>query len=133
MLKLTLPLHVDLPRKRGKPKRIYLTFNSVKTLHFQVYNQAKHMVHDLIRDQIGAMGWHNHVPEPAKVTCYLYNTGERQQDLDNCFIAVKFALDAIVTQGYLYDDSVKYVKSVQYLYGGIDKANPRYEIVIESM
>jgi hypothetical protein len=131
-MKLVLPLFVDLPRKRGKPKRVYLNFNATKALHFHIYNDAKHKVLELVRDQLERQGWSGQVPTPVCVTCTLYNSGAREQDVDNCFIAEKFALDAVVSLGYLPDDNVKYVKRIIYEYGG-KTSDPRIEIQLDSL
>lgn len=130
-MKLVIPPYVDLPRKKSKPKRVYLSYNVVKNLHYMVYNDVKGRVSDLIRDQLAdGTGWQALQP-PVKVICTMYNTGEREQDLDNMFPVIKFAMDAVVNLGYLPDDNIKYVKEVTYRHGGKDKANPRYEVDIE--
>ena len=131
-MKLIIPTHIDIPRKRSKPKRIYFSFNVVKTLHYQVYNDVKHRVGDLIRDQLAKESGAEWVAlkPPVQVICTMYNNGERSQDLDNAFPVVKFSLDALVNLGYLPDDSVKFVKQVSYVYGGKDKMDPRYEVTV---
>lgn len=127
-MEITLPTYIDLPRKRGKDKRVYITFNSMKGQHHIIYNQVKHAYHDIIRDQLSILPTFEKVPHPCKVVCTYYITGQRECDIDNAFLAVKFANDSIVSLGYLTDDSYKYVKEVTYKYGGCDKHNPRYEV-----
>ena len=77
---ITLPLFIDLPRKRGKDKRIYLTYNAIKNVHHMVYNDIKHQCQDIIRDQLSESNA-THLQTPVKITCYLYVSGEREQDL----------------------------------------------------
>ena len=43
----------------------------------------------------------------------------------------KFFCDAMTEYGCIADDNDDYIKSTKYLSGGIDKENPRVEIIIE--
>lgn len=63
------------------------------------------------------IGWElvaHKLPKPLRtpfslsVTCYT----KRKRDVDNCIIAAKFFLDALVENGYIPDDNPDYVPSV---------------------
>ena len=130
---MSIAPYVDLPRKRSKPKRVYLSQNVIKNLHWAVYNDVKKAVAEQVREQLGALPQFEGLSAPVQVECILYASGEREQDLDNCSFVVKATMDAVVHLGYLRDDNVKYVKRVVYSYGGVDKANPRYTIQVTSL
>lgn len=49
-----------------------------------------------------------------------------------CCIVEKFFCDALVQEGKLADDNYLYVKQSTYLFGEIDKTNPRCDIVIRN-
>ena len=127
-LELSINPFVDLPRKRGAAKRYYLSFNIVRGLHYLVYNQIKKSVHADIVAQLSRLPTFQALHAPVAVTCTLWSSGERKQDLDNLSAVVKFVTDAVVATGWLEDDSTKYIKSVTYLWGGVDKGHPRYDI-----
>jgi len=62
----------------------------------------------------------------------LYVGTKRRCDLSNvCCIIDKYFSDALVNNGIIEDDSYEYIKNVQYVYGGYDKANPRCVVEIK--
>lgn len=68
----------------------------------------------------------------AKGTTYgikmtIYNETARRRDLDNQATSI---LDALTKSGAIVDDCAKYVRKLVIEYGGIDRLNPRAEIVI---
>lgn len=126
MLKIILPTYVDLPRKKSKDRRVYLQFNSAGRLSGFLYNEVKQYIHNYINNQITDP--YITIPHPCTVVCTYFPSGKRHSDVDNAFTCVKFANDAIKHMGLLIDDDYRYVKSVEYLYGGNDPINPRYEI-----
>lgn len=132
-LTLNTPLYIDLPRKRSKAKRIYLSLNVYRNLHHTSSNAAKHAYKRIVWDQLDAMDTYP-IPTPCKVTVTLYAPDKRDRDLGNFgAIAQKFVDDAVVEYGLLPDDSVKYIKECSYLWGGVDTANPRFEVKYEQM
>ena len=130
---LTLPLYVDLSRKKGKPKRVYLNLNIYRNTHFHINNEIKQVVKRNIWDQLSEME-DTYLTTPVKVTVTLYTFDKRDRDLGNiCPIVQKFCDDAVVEFGSLPDDSVKYIKRIEYVFGGVDTNNPRAEISYESI
>jgi hypothetical protein len=69
--------------------------------------------------------------EPVTLTYTYYAKSKRRIDVSNpCSIIDKFACDALVKAEILEDDSFKQIKEVVYRFGGVDKENPRCELVI---
>lgn len=69
--------------------------------------------------------------EPVILTYTYYAKTKRRLDVSNpCSIIDKFTCDALVKANVLKDDSFKQIKEVIYKFGGIDKDNPRCELVI---
>lgn len=64
---------------------------------------------------------------PVTVVCTIYFDNRRRHDLDNAYAGVA---DALVHAGIIEDDSVAYINVVTLRYGGLDKVNPRVEIII---
>ena len=61
-----------------------------------------------------------------------YSKSKRLFDISNpCSILDKYICDAIVEKGIIPEDNVSIIKKVTYEYGGIDKLNPRVDLVIK--
>ena len=61
----------------------------------------------------------------------LFKSSKRKIDRSNILCIVeKYFCDALVHYGCVGDDNDNYINSTKYLTGGIDKANPRAEILI---
>lgn len=58
----------------------------------------------------------------------IYNETARRRDLDNQATSI---LDALTKSGAIVDDCAKYVRMIVVEYGGIDKDDPRAEVIIE--
>ena len=69
--------------------------------------------------------------EPVSLTYTYYARSNRRLDISNpCSIIDKFTCDALVKAEILEDDSFKQIKEVVYKFGGVEKDNPRCELVI---
>lgn len=131
---ITLPLYVDIPRKKGKAKRVYANLNVYRNLHHVINNDTKHLYKELIWAQLQEMHPITPLVMPIRVTVTLYAPDKRDRDLGNfCSVAQKYADDAVVEYGVLPDDCVKYVKECVYRWGGVDTNHPRFEIEYGSM
>jgi len=65
------------------------------------------------------------------VTC-TWITKDLRKDPDNVSAGVKFILDGLVQAGILPDDRRKQINSIKHEFG-VDKQNPRVEIVIKEV
>ena len=128
-MRISLPLHVWVS---GKTKFI-LNLNNYRNAHFQVLNKAK----KLYVDEVAAALCGARV-EPFNVGCQivyiLYQPTNRRVDISNPLSVIdKFACDALVHLGILPDDANKYIQSVTFMWGGVDKHNPRCEMTIKAL
>ena len=63
----------------------------------------------------------------------IYFPDNRAADVANVgSIVDKFASDCLTEMGYIQDDNRKVVKSVKYVDGGIDRDNPRAELIVKT-
>ena len=68
---------------------------------------------------------------PVDIVCTWY-TKDLRKDPDNVSAGVKFVLDGLVKAGILPDDRRKQINSIKHEFG-VDKQNPRVEIVIKEV
>lgn len=124
--KVVSPLRVPVTKK----KMFTLSWNNLKNCHYQVYNKAKKIYSQIMRDQIVDL------PRMQKVsiTYRLFPKTQRKCDLDNfCGATAKFFQDSLVSFGKLKDDNYDYVVEDHFVFGRVDKNNPRMEITIEEV
>jgi|TARA_Y100000114_G_C11743652_1_gene320401 hypothetical protein len=122
MVTLTLPLEVFYT----KNKKFILNLNNYRNAHYRVLSSAKKTYSDNLVEEIEK--W-NDIPRfdnPVDLEYVYYAKSNRRVDVSNpCSIIDKFTCDALVRVGILEDDSSKQIKSITYVYGGVDKDNPR--------
>lgn len=128
-MKINLPLHVWVSGN----KKFILNLNNYRNAHFQVLNKAKRLYADEVMAALcGAR------VEPFNGGCLLtytlYQPTNRRVDVSNPLSIIdKFTCDALTEIGILPDDSNKYIQSVAYIWGGVDKENPRCELEITGL
>jgi hypothetical protein len=129
-MKLTLPLSVTLPRKKGPDKVFILNLNHYRNTHHMVLNQAKVAWKEVVRYALTRNLW---VAPPYRFHYTVYPGSNRAFDLANVLPVVqKFTDDALIELGVLPDDNHKVIKSIAYDIGETDKLNPRVELVIQA-
>ena len=127
MIKIISPLFVMLPRKTKKDKKIYLNLNVYRNLHFIVNNQAKEIYNEIMKEQLSYLKFR----KPINLEFVLYKSANRKTDRSNFLsIVEKFFCDALVNHKCIEDDNDDYIDSSYYRSGGIDRKNPRAEIII---
>jgi hypothetical protein len=129
MIKIISPLFVDLPRKTMKDKRIYLNLNVYRNLNRFTNGDAKKIYCEDMEEQLKGLI----LKTPVALTFTLYRKDKRKGDRANPLsICEKFFCDALVHWGCLPDDTDEFIFSTEYFTGGIDRENPRVEIIIRS-
>lgn len=127
------PLHIDLPRKKGPAKRVHLSQNVIRNAHFQIQNQAKHAIKEIVWRQLSDNFQGIRLNEPVELEIKLFKDKARRADLSNfCSVVDKYSTDAIVEYGLISDDNVKVLKKVTYLFGGFSD-DPRAEVTMKEM
>lgn len=124
---------IIINRRTGKPQPI--SNDKVRLQEIAMENQ--------FREQAIAAGWqfyyinhNNHrkreraYPERFAIEITVYEQDKRRRDLDNQATAI---LDALVLAQVIPDDSTEWVTSEKTTFGGIDRINPRAEIMIEKV
>ena len=125
-MKIDLPLEVYYT----KNKKFILNLNNYRNAHYRILSNAKKIYADNLVDRISYPKYE----EPVVLTYTYYAKSKRRLDVSNpCSIIDKFTCDALVKAEVLEDDSSKQIKKVIYKYGGIDKENPRCELVIKKI
>jgi hypothetical protein len=121
------PLKIILPRVRVKDKSFILNLNVYRNTCFQVLNQTKVIYKALVKEQIIVL------PEFVAVEAVFINypaTAAIPDTHNVCCIHEKYFADALVEFGKIPDDKPLYWKMSKYLFGGIDRKNPRVTIIL---
>jgi len=123
-------LEIDLPLEvyYSKKKKFILNLNNYRNAHYRVLSIAKKLYTDNLIPRLEGF---DSFSEPVSLTYTYYARSNRRLDISNpCSIIDKFTCDALVKAEILEDDSFKQIKEVVYKFGGVDKDNPRCELVI---
>ncbi len=136
MVTLILPLEVFYSKK----KKFILNLNNYRNAHYRVLSIAKKTYSDdlveMIKNLFIKEKWDD-IPRfdnPVDLEYVYYAKSNRRVDVSNpCSIIDKFTCDALVRVGILEDDSSKQIKSITYVYGGVDKENPRCRLTIKEV
>ena len=123
-IQILLPLEVFYSKK----KKFILNLNNYRNAHYRVLSIAKKLYTDNLIPRLEGF---DSFSEPVTLTYTYYARSNRRLDISNpCSIIDKFACDALVKAEILEDDSFNQIKAVVYKFGGVDKDNPRCELVI---
>lgn len=122
---------IESPIKIPVGKKYFnLNMNEYRNKHFRILSKAKNNHFDVIKHQVRKI---KPVDEPIKITFVLWKEGGRKRDVSNvCSVVDKFVCDALVKLNKIPDDCHEFIPQVEYLYGGIDRKNPRCDVIIES-
>jgi hypothetical protein len=120
-MKFISPMKVLASRR----KMLRLNLNEYRNTHYRILNNAKINYKEVMKKQIQKakrLG-------KALFVYTVYPGSKRSFDIGNiCCIHEKFFEDAFVELGKLEDDNANFLPLVVYMYGGIDKDNPRVDI-----
>lgn len=120
------PIRVPVTLK----KDFILNLNHYRNAHQFTLHKAKVTYEEMVTPLVV------HLPKLDKVRMsYLLFPKSRQLcDVSNfCSIVDKFFSDTLVSAGILPDDNYEHVIMVAYGFGGIDRDNPRVDVVIEPL
>lgn len=125
--KINAPLFVTLSNKPGAKKYI-INLNQYRNWHYIANNNVKKKYKEAVYGQLyGKM-----FATPIEIEFTLYKGSKRKIDRANVLsIHEKFFCDAMVDLGCIEDDNDDYIYSTKYITGGLDKKNPRVEILIK--
>lgn len=111
----------------GKRKMLRLNLNEYRNTHYRILNNAKINYKEYMKEQIQKAK----KMDRALFVYTVYPGSRRSFDIGNiCCIHEKFFEDAFVELGKMEDDNANFLPIVVYLYGGIDKDNPRVDIEV---
>lgn len=130
-MKIILPFSVVLPRKTKDDKIFNLNLNIYRNTHHMTLNQAKILWKEIVRASVDR----SLVTGPPYMFTYTaFPATNRKFDLGNVLsIVQKFTDDALIEMGIINDDSYKIIPIVKYLFGCVDKENPRVELDISTI
>ena len=130
MVTLILPLEVFYSKK----KKFILNLNNYRNAHYRVLSIAKKTYSDDLVEMIEKWDDIPRFDNPVDLEYVYYAKSNRRVDVSNpCSIIDKFTCDALVRVGILEDDSSKQIKSITYVYGGVDKENPCCRLTIKEI
>ena len=125
--KLEVPIRIELGVH--KKKMYYLNLNGYRNWNFQLNNQLKKTFKIEIADKVRAL---DEVVNPCEIEYKIFYINKREFDLDNIgTVLSKFTNDALVEYDILVDDNYKHVTKIKFVFGGIDKDDPRAEVTIK--
>jgi Holliday junction resolvase RusA-like endonuclease len=128
--KIVSPLHVIIPRRTKKDRRVALNLNIYRNLHHSVNGLAKKVYTEMMREQLEGVK----INTPVEITYQVFKPTKRILDKMNVVSVVsKFLLDAITQYGCWEDDNDNFVKTETILPTELDRANPRVEIIIKEI
>ena len=91
-------------------------------------NKSKEWTKDAVEELQGQFKGYRVTDYPVSLRLVFYNKDNIRRDLDNQLSTV---LDAMRHAGVIAEDDNKHINKLLVEYGGLDKANPRCEIMIE--
>lgn len=113
----------------NKKRNYYLNLNGYRNWQYRLSNHLKKLFKIEVAEDIRKL---QKVLLPCKVTYTIYYPTKRVFDIDNIGAVVnKFTHDALVELDILEDDNYNFVYEIKYKFGGVDKENPRCEVLIE--
>jgi len=121
------PLAVYLPRKTMPDKKYILNLNNYRNWSYIVSNQIKQAYNEVMRDELEGLT----LPTPISLHFVLWKSSKRKIDRANPLsIHEKMFCDALTHYGAIEDDNDEFIESTHYSTGGVDKLNPRVDVII---
>jgi len=127
-LKIISPILIEIPRKTKPARKVYLNLNNYRNLNFIVNNQAKHIYSEALQCVLSGLK----LKTPIELHYTYFKGSNRKSDKMNVLSIVdKFFCDSLVNYSCIPDDNDEYIGTQTFSFGGLDKNNPRVEILIK--
>lgn len=126
MWHISVPIFVIVTKK----KKFWLNLNQYRNAHHFTLDKAKKKFKTIVTPKL------SNIPfiDKVRISYILYAPNERKRDVANvCSIVDKFFSDCLVEAGKLEDDDWQYLPLIAYGWGGVDKLNPRVDVIIEKI
>lgn len=126
MWEVSVPISVPV----SKNKNWSLNLNIYRNTHHQTLSKAKIKFAAIVHPRL------IHIPtlKRARFSYILYPGSAHDLDISNvCCVVDKFFSDVFVSAGKLPDDNYKHLINIAFGFGEIDRANPRCDVIIESL
>ena len=135
MFKFISPPKVEVAfsKKKNKPVEFILNLNTYRNAFFRILNLAKIKYKEILEEQFNKLDKKkiNHLFKKIVTVYTIYKGDKRRCDIGNiASIHQKFFEDAFVESGCLSDDNFNNIPMCIFLWGGIDKNNPRVEVSV---
>jgi len=125
IIKISLPLFI----KNRSNKRKWLTLNNYRNWHYQVSNDIKRRFKSEVFDKLDFR-----ITGKVKIEYFYFAPDKRTRDLMNVISVIdKFFQDAMVERGCIESDDLSTVVEVNSCYMGIDKQDPRLDVMITKL
>ena len=122
---LSLPLFIT----NRSNKRKWLTLNNYRNWHYQVSNDIKRRFKSEVFDKLDF-----NIKGRVKIEYFYFAPDKRTRDLMNVISVIdKFFQDAMVERGCIESDDLSTVVEVNSCYMGIDKQDPRLDVMITKL
>jgi hypothetical protein len=127
MERISVPLFVMLPRKTKEDKKAIINLNNYRNWQFFVNNQIKQAYKESLKNNLKGLKFFQKI----SLTFVYYKGSNRKSDRSNVLsIHEKFFCDALTEYGCIPDDNDDFIEETRYRSGGLDKNNPRVEVLI---
>lgn len=126
-------IEVGYSKKQNKPIKFILNLNNYRNAFFRILNTAKQNYKLVMDEQFSKHDKKkmNHLFRKIITVYTIYKGDKRRCDIGNiASIHQKFFEDAFVENGCLFDDNYNNIPMCIFLWGGIDKNNPRVEVSV---
>jgi hypothetical protein len=124
-MKFIMPLEV----RQSKKKMFKLNMNIFRNSHYRTLSKAKIDFADIFAEKYG-----QNPGEPLTLCRQEYTIffpNNRDADVMNIgAVTEKFTSDCLVKYGWIKDDNRRILKGVMFWDGGVDRDNPRAEIML---
>ena len=115
-----------------KKTKFNLNLNQYRNAHHYLLNDAKRDFAEIVKPRLRAAG----IPPLVQIrmSFILYTRTATLCDVSNvCSIVDKFFSDCLTAEQIIPDDNRNHVLMVAYGFGGIDRVDPRVDVIIEDM